>query len=114
MITFRLETVFVGDIAQGDGFAIGIRITEGSLNMNNVFLAIFSFHDLTFFFHMNAVSGLVIIVVRTVRIWSVNIQSQAGLCLWFHWRKRKHCGHAEKYGDLEKIFYDQARMKDFE
>lgn len=106
MISRRLETIFVGDIAQGDGSAIGIGITERSLNVKSVLLAIFNFDKLAMFLRPDAVSNLIVVVVRAVRARSVNMQqSQIGDqgTVRFQYGKRKHCGYATKYDDLEKI-----------
>lgn len=110
MISRRLETIFVSDIAQGDGSAIGIGITERSLNIKRV-LPIFNFDELALFLRLDAVSSLIVVVVRTVRARSVNMQSQIGDqgIVRFQYRKRKHCGYAAKYDDLEKILCGRDR-----
>lgn len=102
MITLRLETILVGDVAQTEGFAVGVGVAEGSLGAKSV-LGGGEFGDLALFLRLNAISGLVTPAVRTVRVWSVQARSQDGdrfVLLW--WRSQcSHCEHAERYDCLE-------------
>lgn len=62
MLALRMKTVFIGNVAQADGFAIDIGIAEGSLNLNSVFI----FGDLdklALLLRLDAISGLVAVAV---------------------------------------------------
>ncbi|EZA57575.1 hypothetical protein X777_02115 [Ooceraea biroi] len=62
MITLRLETVLVGDVAYTNGLAVRVGIAERSLNANSVFSR-GDFSELALFLRLNAISGLVAVAV---------------------------------------------------
>lgn len=58
MFAAGLKTVFIGDVAQGDGIAVDIGIAEGSPNANSV-LVFGDLGEFALLLRLDAVSGLV-------------------------------------------------------
>lgn len=116
MFATRLKTVFIGNVAHGDGIAAGVGVAERSLNANSV-LVFVDLGESALLLHLDAISGLVVVAVRAVRIRSVEVRShdRDEIILRNNTRGRGECNHrerAEEGGRLEEIcfflfsFYD--------